>query len=300
METNVNAITRNYLDSILITEKLIGSTTASLRTEIFGREFASPVMMPAFSHLPAYAPDRESGLVEYAKAAGEMGLLNWIGMCENEAYGAIADTGVPTVRIVKPYADRDKILSQLDYACERGAFAVGIDIDHVFGSDGEYDVVVGERMACQTAEDIAGYVERVNVPFVIKGVLGAEDAKACRDCGVRGIVVSHHSGRMPFAVPPLSVLEEIRESAGRDMAVFVDCGIATGADAYKALALGADAVSVGRAMLPALKEKGSAGVREYVEKMDRELKMIMSFTGCAGVKQISRGMLRFTQKIERI
>lgn len=295
--SDANRITREYMDSILITERLIGSVEPDTETEIFGHKYASPIMMPAFSHLKPFGEGRENGLVEYAKAAKQKRLLNWIGMCENDAYDEIAAVGVPTVRIVKPYKDNGKIMDQLLHAQEAGAVAVGIDTDHIFGGNGKYDVVLGEEMTCQSAKDIERYVSSLRIPFVIKGVLSKEDAAICLDCGVKGIVVSHHSGRLPFAVPPLSVLPEIREKVGDKMTVFVDCHIDTGADVFKALALGADAVSVGRAMMPALTENGIQGVADYVEGMEKELKMIMAFTGAGNVSGISRDVLRFTTRI---
>ncbi len=162
---------------------------------------------------------------------------------------------------------------------EAGAFGVGMDIDHIFG-EGGCDVCVGEEMAPQTEEMLASYVGSTKLPFIVKGVLSPEDAVKCADIGARGIIVSHHHGRMPCAVPPMMILPEIREAlAGRDMTIIVDCGIASGADVYKALALGADAAAVGRSMLPSLEKEGTEGVKQFISKVGRELRYIMSFTG---------------------
>ena len=86
---------------------------------------------------------------------------------------------------------------------------------------------------------------------------------------------------MPYAIPPLMVLPKIKEALKDypDIKIFVDCHIDTGADAYKALALGADAVSVGRAILPSLEKDGVDGVVDYIKKMNAELRTIMNFTG---------------------
>lgn len=283
--SDANVITRHYLDSILVEERLIDATEASLDTTIFGKTFRTPIMMPAFSHLKAFIKDRGNAMTEYTAAAKKLGMLNWVGMCENEEFGEILGIDVPTVRIIKPYADKNKVLDQIAYAEEHGAFAVGMDIDHIFGANGCYDVVDGEAMSCQTMDDIRAYAAATKLPFIVKGILSAVDAKKCVDCGVRGLVVSHHHGRMPFAVPPLMVLPEIQKAVdnGTNVEIFVDCGIDSGADAFKAIAMGADAVAVGRAILPPLMKNGAEGIEEYVEKMNADLKMLMGYTGCSCV-----------------
>ena len=290
--SDANAITRRYLDSILIEERLIDAQTASLETEIFGTKFDTPIMMPAFSHLYRYQKERNA-MLDYTLAAKELGALNWVGMGENEDIGEILDTGVRTVRVIKPYADRDKIFDQIAFSEEHGAFALGLDIDHIFGNDGEYDLVFGERMTRQTVADLREYVSATKLPFIIKGVLSVSDALKSVECGARGILVSHHHGRMPFAVPPLMVLPEICRAVGDvdGLEVFVDCGIASGADVFKALALGAKAVGVGRAMMPSLLEDGTGGVVRCVTAMNRELKTLMGYTGCVNPSEIGPGLL---------
>ncbi|MBO7373656.1 MAG: alpha-hydroxy-acid oxidizing protein [Oscillospiraceae bacterium] len=290
--SDANAITRQYLDSILIEERLIGAQTASLETEIFGVPFRTPIMMPAFSHLYRYQKERNA-MLDYTMAAKELGALNWVGMGDNEVIGEILDTGVRTVRVIKPYADRDKIFDQIAFSEAHGAFALGLDIDHIFGYDGEYDVVFGELMTRQTVQDLREYAEATKLPFIIKGVLSVTDALRSVECGARGILVSHHHGRMPFAIPPLMVLPAICEAVKdvEGFEVFVDCGIATGADVFKSLALGAKAVGVGRAMMPGLLADGTEGVVRCVTAMNQELKTLMGYTGCASPSEIEPSLL---------
>ena len=158
---NASAITRRYFDSILIEERLIDAVEASLETEILGRRFSTPIMMPAFSHLKHVSDKWENGMLEYVRAAKALGMLNWVGMMENDEIRDILSFGVPTVRIIKPYADRDKILGQMAYAEEHGAVALGMDIDHIFGNDGRYDIVFGEPMTRQTMADIRSIANRL-------------------------------------------------------------------------------------------------------------------------------------------
>ena len=288
---DTNEITRAYMDSILIEERLIGSTLPSVQMEFLGETFSGPVMTPAFSHLPAYNGREKNGLVEYSEAAKRCNVVNWCGMMENNTFSEILKTGAKTIRIIKPYADRAKVMDQIEFAQDSGAIAVGVDIDHIFGAGG-YDVVVGEAMTAQSQEDIRGYVEATKLPFVVKGVLSVRDAVKCAEAGVKVIVVSHHHGILPSAVPPLMILPKIKKAlAGTDVTIVVDCGIDRGVDVYKALALGADAVSVGRAMLPSLEKQGSAGVEEYIQGMHRELIKVMGMTGARTLREIDPSTL---------
>ena len=139
--SDANMINEQFLDSILIEERLIDSVEADLKCRFLGEEFSMPVMTPAFSHLGNYAGRELTGLEEYSVAAKDLNILNFCGMMENDMFKKIADTGAKTVRIVKPYADNGKVRDQMAFAKECGAFAIGMDIDHIFGPEG-YDVVL--------------------------------------------------------------------------------------------------------------------------------------------------------------
>ena len=290
--SDANIITQKYMDSILIEERIVGSVVADTTTEFFGVKFSSPVMTPAFSHLKNYDGRAQNGLEEYSAAARDLNILNFCGMMENDMFKKIADTGAKTVRIVKPYDDNGKIRDQLQYAESVGAFGVGMDIDHIFGENG-VDICVGEKMAVQTADMLSEYVKLTKLPFVVKGVLSVRDALICADIGAKAVIVSHHHGRMPYAVPPMMILPEIKEALkGKDVKIIVDCGIESGADVYKALALGADAAAVGRAMLPALEKEGTEGVKKFLTHLNNELRFIMSNTGFARVPDMDDSALR--------
>ena len=291
--SDANVITQKYMDSLLIEARYIDSVVADIDIEFLGDTFSMPVMTPAFSHLGNYAGRENNGLEEYSLAAKECNILNFCGMMENDQFKRIADTGAKTIRIVKPYADNGKVKDQMQYAESVGAFGVGIDIDHIFGNEG-YDIVVGEKMSFQTADMLRSYAEMVKIPFVIKGVLSVSDAVKCAEIGAKAIIVSHHHGRIPYAVPPMMVLPEIRKAlAGRDVKIIVDCGIASGADVFKALALGADAAAVGRSMLPSLEKDGVKGVCSFIKRVGDELRYLMSCTGYTKVSDIDDSVIHY-------
>ena len=290
--SDANVITARYIDGILIQERLIDSVVADTGIDFLGTKFAMPVMTPAFSHLDRFAGRELTGLEEYSAAAEKLNILNFVGMMENDLFARIVKTGAKTVRIVKPYADNGKVRDQMKYAEDSGAFGIGMDIDHIFGPEG-LDVVVGERMAVQTSDMLRSYVESTSLPFFVKGVLSAADAAKCAAAGAKAIIVSHHHGRLPYAVPPLMVLPEIRSALkGTGVKIIVDCGIASGADVYKAVALGADAAAVGRSMLPPLEKDGVDGVMKFIRGVQSELRFIMSCTGFRTVADVDDSCLR--------
>ena len=291
--SDANEITERYMDSILIEERLIDSVKADLKTTILGEVFDTPVITPAFSHLKNYNGRELTGLEEYSIAAKECNALNFCGMMENDQFQKIINTGAKTIRIVKPYADNAKVRDQFKFAEDAGAFGLGMDIDHIFGTTG-YDIVVGEEMAAQTSDMLQSYIESTKLPFVVKGVLSVADAVKCAELGAKAIIVSHHHGRLPYAVPPMMILPDIKKAlAGKNVEIMLDCGIATGADVYKALALGANAVAVGRSMLPHLEKEGVSGVKKFFESVGNELRFIMSSTGFAKVSDIDNSAIRF-------
>ncbi len=289
--SDANEITERYMDSILIEERLIDSVKADISTTLFGENFSMPVLTPAFSHIGQLNGRELTGLEEYSIAAKESNILNFCGMMENDMFQKIIDTGAKTVRIVKPYADNGKVRDQFQFAEATGAFGIGMDIDHIFDPEG-YDVVVGEEMAPQTTDMLRSYVESTKLPFIIKGVLSVQDALKCAEIGAKGIIVSHHHGRLPYAVPPMMILPDIKDALkDKDVTIIVDCGIASGADVYKALALGADAAAVGRSMMPSLEKDGPPGVSKCKEGIVKELRYIMSNTGFAKVSDIDYSAL---------
>lgn len=290
---NAKETNRKYLDSIWLEQRIMDPAIPSTEMNLFGKSFVSPIMTAALSHLGRNNTDPDSAFVQYAKGASKAGVVHWVGMCENEELDAIAATGAHFIRIVKPYADEEKLFSQLYHTKKMGALAVGMDIDHTFDDDGTPMVVMGQQMALKSLRDMKNYCNATDLPFIVKGVLSVKDAVRCAEIGAAGIVVSHHGGHFPYAVPPLMILPDILRELNGSMKVFVDSGIASGADAYKALALGADAVSVGTALLPHLKKGGAAAVGVSLKEMNDELRYFMANTGVRNTSGFDPSVLHF-------
>lgn len=283
-----NRITRAYFDRILVEPHYLDSCVPDIGMELFGKKFASPIMIAAFSHLSSTHP---GGMPEMARGAAQAGICNWAGMGDEKELAQILETGAKTIKIVKPYADRRRVFSMLEAAERMGALAVGMDIDHSFGGNGYPDVVLGEEMQPVSSEELSQFVRATGLPFIVKGVLSVSDAEKCADAGAKGVLISHHHGIMQCAVPPLMALPEIRKALGGDIEIFVDCSVDSGMDAFKCLALGAKAACVGRAVLESFRESGAEGVQRYIDGMNGELRAMMARTGSRDLAHIAQGVL---------
>ncbi|HEV3480656.1 MAG TPA: alpha-hydroxy acid oxidase, partial [Gaiellaceae bacterium] len=119
-----------------------------------------------------------------------------------------------------------------------------------------------------------------SLPLLVKGLLTSEDALRARECGVDGVVVSNHGGRqVDGAVAALDALVEVREALGPEAVVLMDSGVRRGADVLKALALGADAVLLGRPYAYALAVGGQAGVEAVIRHLMAETDLTLALLG---------------------
>ena len=286
---NSNRITREYIDSLRIETRYMDSTNPTLDFELYGERFASPIMTAALSHMDEFMfPGAAVALAEGAKAADA---VLWYGMADEEEIERMNATGARMVEIIKPYADRSIIRRKIEHAEKLGLLAVGIDIDHPFGEDGNNDIVDGVELTAMRTAEFAEICAGTRLPVIVKGVLSARDAERCLAAGARGLVLSHHNNRIEYAVPPMALLPEILALAG-DTPLFVDCEIKTGMDAFKALALGAKGVCIGRPLMTAIKQNGADGVRDYLKKANAELGKAMAFTGCTDLGRMDPTVIR--------
>lgn len=285
---NSDKITRDYFDSLLVEMRHIDGRKPDTSFTLYGENFMTPVMTAALSHLDKVRPN---GMTELAKGAVMVGAVNWVGMGEKEELEQITATGAKTIKIIKPYADNNIIFDRIAHAEKCGVLAVGIDIDHAFDDRGEYAHVLGYDMAPKSMEEIREFANATSLPFIVKGVLGVQDAYKALKAGAKGIVVSHHHGILDYALPPLMILPEILKVVEGQIPVFVDCGITSGMDAFKALALGATAVCAGRMLLKPLEEEGAVGVSTAISHMNDELKGVMARTGCYNLAHMDQTVI---------
>ncbi|XP_050232305.1 peroxisomal (S)-2-hydroxyacid oxidase GLO4-like [Mercurialis annua] len=142
-------------------------------------------------------------------------------------------------------------------------------------------------------KDIGWLKSITNLPILIKGVLSREDAMKAMEIGVSGIIVSNHGARQLDHTPAtISVLEEVVHAVGGKIPVLFDGGIRRGTDVFKAMALGAQAVLVGRPIIYGLAVKGEDGVKQVMKMLKDELELTMALSGCPSLKNITRNHIR--------
>jgi L-lactate dehydrogenase (cytochrome) len=143
-----------------------------------------------------------------------------------------------------------------------------------------------------TWDDLAWMREQTTLPLLVKGILRGDDALLARERGVDGIVVSNHGGRqVDGAVAALDALVEIREAVGPEFPLLVDGGVRRGADVIKALALGANAVLLGRLYAYGLAVGGAAGVEAVCRQLLAEVDLTLALCGGSSVRELDGGLI---------
>lgn len=156
----------------------------------------------------------------------------------------------------------------------------------------ESEIFQGWMSQAPTWEDIAWLIKQTKLPVVLKGILNPLDAEKAESLGAQAIVLSNHGGRSLDNTPsPLEVLPYIRANLGHEFPLLLDGGVRQGSDVFKALALGANAVFIGRPQLYGLTVAGALGVAHLIQTLKQELEVTMALAGCASLKDINKECL---------
>ena len=143
-----------------------------------------------------------------------------------------------------------------------------------------------------TWDDLAYLRDNTSLPILLKGILHPDDARSAVDHGMAGVIVSNHGGRqLDGEIATLDALPAVREAVGPDVPVLLDSGIRSGSDAIKAIALGANAVLLGRPYAWGLAVGGEAGVRQVIKSFLADLDLSMALSGLTSVAEIDRECL---------
>lgn len=228
--------------------------------------------------------------------------ISWVigGCLDSGIYPMVGDTAVDSflitnleqlkqfngegIAVIKPW-ENSNVIKKIKLAEEAGAFAVGMDID----AAGLITLALhGKPVGPKTVEDIKEIVESTKLPFILKGIMTADEAELAVQAGVDAIVVSNHGGRVLDQTPGVAdVLPEIAEAVKGKVTILADGGVRNGVDVLKMLALGADAVLIGRSFVTASFGGQREGVKTYMKNLKSELKSAMVLTGCKTVKDIT-------------
>lgn len=192
------------------------------------------------------------------------------------------------IAVIKPW-ENSNVIKKIKLAEEAGAFAVGMDID----AAGLITLALhGKPVGPKTVEEIKEIVDSTKLPFILKGIMTADEAELAVEAGVDAIVVSNHGGRVLDQTPGIAdVLPEIAQAVKGKITILADGGVRNGVDVLKLLALGADAVLIGRPFVTASFGAQREGVKLYIDSLKSELKSAMVLTGCNSVKEVSDRIL---------
>ncbi|TIH20156.1 alpha-hydroxy-acid oxidizing protein [Marinifilum sp. JC120] len=191
-------------------------------------------------------------------------------------FAAIKDVAGHGIPFIKPWEDKE-LNEKLQKAEETGCKIIGIDID----AAGLITLKkMGRPVTPKCMRKLREIIESVNADFILKGIMTPDEARMAIDAGAKGIVVSNHGGRVLDSCPGTAeVLFEISRAVAGQCCVMVDGGVRTGSDVLKMLALGADAVMIGRPFSIATMGGLQEGVEKYIDQLKSELTAAMVLTG---------------------
>lgn len=203
-----------------------------------------------------------------------------------EAIKKAGGLGIPTVKPWNVAMIREKMALVKD----AGAFAAAMDID---AAGLPFLKNFNPPAGSKSVEELREIVKAAGVPFIVKGIMTVKGALKAKEAGAAAIVVSNHGGRVLDQCPATAeVLEEIAKAVDGSMKIFVDGGIRSGTDVFKALALGADAVIIARPFVTAVYGGGREGVEAYIQKIGSELADTMAMCGVSSLAEITRDCVR--------
>jgi 4-hydroxymandelate oxidase len=278
---------------------LVDVGTVSTATTVLGTEIALPVLIAPLALQRVAHPDGEEATARAAAAAGTI-------MCLSSAATCAPSQLTEGKRWFQVYVWKERATTEaaIAQAVEHGYSALVLTVDVPYIGRRERDIrveftipehltVQGDLFAAnfdatvswRDLEWLAGY----GLPVVVKGILTAEDAKLACEHGAAAVIVSNHGGRQLDGVSAsLDVLEEVVYAVDGRAEVLLDGGVRRGTDVLKALALGARAVLIGRAMLWGLAVAGEEGVADVLRLLRDEIELGLALLGCASPADVSR------------
>ena len=282
----------------VVMDTICENGTPDTSFELFGRTFRYPFFAGPPGAVNLHYGDKYNDLTYndiLVRSCCENGIAAFTGdgvdpkviEAATKAIGSVGGMGVPTV---KPW-NLDIIREKLALCKAAGSFAVAMDVD---AAGLPFLKNLTPPAGSKTVEELAEIAQLAGVPFIVKGIMSVKGAMKAKKAGAAGIVVSNHGGRvLDQCAATAEVLGEIAEALrGSGMKIFVDGGIRSGVDVFKALALGADAVLICRPFVPAIYGGAEEGVKLYIEKIGAELADTMAMCGAKNLASITRDMVR--------
>jgi len=264
--------------------------------ELFGKRLPIPAITAPVGSFSLIGKDAERDVAEGCDRAGAMMFVSQAAKFSPKEWRD-ADKS-PLVFMAYMNRGKDEVSAYAKLAEDLGFAAVGITVDTVrpvkIGDEVPLSTKDGKprRGHKSTVKDIEWMKQQVSLPVVIKGIMGAEDARAAVNAGADALVVSNHGGRiLDYNRAALEALPEVVDAVGGTTPVLLDSGIRSGGDIVKALALGARAVLVGRPIAWGVGAFGARGVERVFAILTEEMQRVLTLTGVARIRDISRSIL---------
>lgn len=313
---------RNAFSRILFRPRiLVDVSHIDITTTVLGFKISMPIMIAPTAMQKMAHPEGELATARAASAAGTIMTLSSWATCSVEE---VASTG-PGIRFFQLYVFKDRnVVQQVVRRAEKAGFkAIALTVDTPRLGRRESDIknrfALPSNLTLKNFEGLdLGTIDRTNdsgltayvaeqvdqtlnwedvkwlqtitkLPILVKGVLTAEDASLAIQAGAAGIIVSNHGARqLDYAPATIVALEEVVKAAQGRVPVFLDGGIRRGTDVFKALALGASGVFIGRPVIFALAADGEVGVRKVLQMLHDEFELAMALSGCRSLDEITR------------
>lgn len=265
--------------------------------DLFGKKFKYPFFAGPVGAVNLHYGDKYNDMSYnniLVSACANSGILAFTGDGTNPevmksattAIKSVGGLGVPTI---KPW-NIDTIKEKIQLVKDSGAIAVAMDID---AAGLPFLKNMNPPAGAKSVEELKEIIKLSNLPFIVKGIMTVKGALKAKEAGADAIVVSNHGGRVLDQCPSTAeVLADIVDAVGGSMKIFVDGGIRSGVDIFKALALGADGVLICRTFVTALYGGEEEGIKLYINKLASELEDTMAMCGAYSISEISREMIR--------
>jgi len=291
-KTNVEALAKRRFNMRTIHDVKTVDTSLSL----WGSKLAVPVlaapMTGASYNMGGKISEDEfvGAIIGGALQAGTLGMIGDAADYSLWASGlnALNANQGKGIAIIKP-REKAEIITRIRDAEKAGAMAIGIDVD---GAGLITMALKGQPVSPKTVTELKEVISSTKLPFILKGIMTPDEAELAVKAGAAAIVVSNHGGRvLDFTPGAADILPMIVERVNGKAIIFADGGVRSGVDVLKLLALGADAVLVGRPLVVGAFGGGAEGVALLLKKMQSELVSAMLLTGTANVTKVDRRIL---------
>jgi isopentenyl diphosphate isomerase/L-lactate dehydrogenase-like FMN-dependent dehydrogenase len=269
---------------------LVNTMKMDLTADLFGQALFTPILIGPASNQKRFHPEGELAMVRGAAAAQTAVVVSSRSSYPIDQIAAQAKT--PLWYQVYPEADVSAVRERVQQAVKAGCKALCITLgvpEEVSRSS--------SPIASMDWKTIDRLREGINVPVLLKGIMSPQEAQMAVQKGVQGIIVSNYSGRaVPGMASPIEVLPSIAEAVGGKAAILIDGSFRRGSDVLKALALGAQAVLLGRPPLWGLAAYGADGVEGVLGLIQNELARDMGMCGKVNLKAIDRSLVKIHQR----